>query len=86
MRKPDAGFDTMDPAYVAPLVVFLAGRSSRDVTGQVFEIQGGRVAIAEGWHTGPVHVSEGPWDPADLEAGLRAALLRTRRATPVYGA
>ena len=86
MKKPESGFDAMAPEHVSPLVVLLAGTSGRDITGHVFEIQGGRVAVAEGWHSGPEHASEGPWLPGELEAGVRAALTRLRRPTPVYGA
>ncbi|NTX29995.1 SDR family oxidoreductase, partial [Burkholderia pyrrocinia] len=54
MKKPeDGGFDYFDPSNVAPLVVWLGSALSADVTGQVFEVAGGMIAVAEGWRTGP---------------------------------
>src|SRR6266850_2439260 len=43
MRRPDSGFDVMDPANIAPLVTWLCSEPSRDVTGRVFEIEGGKI-------------------------------------------
>jgi len=41
------------PAWVAPVVTWLASPDSGDVTGQVIEASGLVLAIAEGWHRGP---------------------------------
>ncbi|HWL44942.1 MAG TPA: SDR family oxidoreductase [Ilumatobacter sp.] len=45
--------EAMSPRFVAPICVWLASNESRDVTGRVFEAQGGVLAVAEGWHRGP---------------------------------
>ena len=51
---PEPGeFDRRDPANVAPLVVWLAGAEAGGVTGQVFNVMGGVVGVAEGWRYGP---------------------------------
>jgi NAD(P)-dependent dehydrogenase (short-subunit alcohol dehydrogenase family) len=42
-----------DPAWVAPVITWLASTDSADVTGQVIEANGLVLAIAEGWHRGP---------------------------------
>jgi NAD(P)-dependent dehydrogenase (short-subunit alcohol dehydrogenase family) len=42
-----------DPAWVAPVITWLASIDSADVTGQVIEANGMVLAIAEGWHRGP---------------------------------
>ena len=42
-----------DPAWVAPVITWLASTDSADVTGQVIEANGMVLAIAEGWHRGP---------------------------------
>jgi NAD(P)-dependent dehydrogenase (short-subunit alcohol dehydrogenase family) len=41
------------PAWVAPVVTWLASPDSADVTGQVIEASGRVLAVAEGWHRGP---------------------------------
>jgi len=46
--------ERMDPKWVAPIVTWLASRESAGVTGRVFEASGEMLAIAEGWHRGPV--------------------------------
>ena len=42
-----------DPAWVAPVITWLASTDSADVTGQVIEANGLVLAIAEGWRRGP---------------------------------
>ena len=41
MAKPDEGFDAMAPENISPLVVWLGSAESKDVTGKVFEVEGG---------------------------------------------
>lgn len=53
MAKPDSGFDAMAPENISPLVVWLGSVESGDVTGRVFEVEGGVVRVAEGWARGP---------------------------------
>lgn len=52
-RRNADGFDPFAVENVAPLAVWLASMEAREVTGRVFEIKGGRIAIAEGWRIGP---------------------------------
>ena len=42
------------PTWVAPVVTWLASADSSDVTGQVIEASGLVLAVAEGWHRGPI--------------------------------
>ena len=54
VKKPeDDSFDAWAPENVAPLVVWLGSEASGDVTGQIFETQGGRLSLCDGWRTGP---------------------------------
>ena len=53
MKKPETGFDVMDPANVSPFVVWL-GSGDCDVTGRVFEMAGGDVSVMNGWQPGSV--------------------------------
>src|SRR4030081_3756419 len=46
-------FDAVAPDNIAPLVVWLGSPESRDVTGRVFEVEGGKVSVADGWQHGP---------------------------------
>jgi NAD(P)-dependent dehydrogenase (short-subunit alcohol dehydrogenase family) len=86
MAKPADGFDAMDPANVSPLVVWLGSTESRDVTGRVFELEGGVVSIADGWHHGPRREKNDRWDPAELGPVVRELLAEAPAPDPVYGA
>ncbi len=85
MRKPESGFDAMDPTNVSPLVVWLGSTEARDVTGHVFELEGGVVSIADGWHHGPRRVKDGRWDPAELGPVVHELLSELPTPDPVYG-
>ncbi|TFH23270.1 MAG: SDR family NAD(P)-dependent oxidoreductase [Myxococcales bacterium] len=85
MKKPDSGFDTMHPGNVSPLVVWLGSSESRDVTGRVFEIAGGKISVADGWHAGP-EVDKGErWEPAEVGDAVRTVLAESVEPQKVYG-
>lgn len=66
-REPvKSSFDPSDPENVAPLVVWLASPASSAVTGQVFEVRGGSITVAEGWRHGPSADKSGRWEQAEL--------------------
>jgi NAD(P)-dependent dehydrogenase (short-subunit alcohol dehydrogenase family) len=87
MTAPDdAGtFDAMAPENIAPLVVWLGSPESRDVTGRVFEIEGGKVSLADGWQHGPSVDKGDRWDPAELGPVVRELLSKAPPPAPVYG-
>jgi NAD(P)-dependent dehydrogenase (short-subunit alcohol dehydrogenase family) len=85
MAKPASGFDAMDPANVSPIVAWLASSESAGVTAQVFEVEGGRLSVAEGWHHGPARTKPDRWDPAELGPVVQALLDELRRPDPAYG-
>ena len=85
MAQPESGFDAMDPANVAPIVAWLASPESADVTGRVFELEGGRLSIADGWHHGPARNKHDRWDPAELGPVVRDLLAALRPPDPIYG-
>ena len=74
MSSAANGFDRMDPANVAPLVVWLGSEQSAGITGRVFEAMGGRVAVVEGWRPGPRAERDDRWDPAELGPVIRRLL------------
>src|SRR5689334_16357359 len=85
MKKPDGAFDHYDPANVAPLVVWLCSPLSAGVTGKVFEVEGGKVSIAEGWHTGKVRDKKARWQPAELGDVIAQLAAEAPKAQKVYG-
>jgi len=86
MATPEEGaFDAMAPENVAPLVVWLGSLESADVTGRVFEVEGGIIGLAEGWRHGP-RIDKGErWDPAEVGAAVTDLLREVTPPTPVYG-
>ena len=86
MARPESGLDSMAPENISPLVVWLGSVESRDVTGRVFEVEGGTVRVADGWAHG-VQIDHGArWDPADLGPAVADLLAQARPPVPVYGA
>ncbi|MEV6668883.1 SDR family oxidoreductase [Streptomyces sp. NPDC051162] len=86
MAAPPAGFDAMAPANVSPLVVWLASAGSADVSGHVFEADGGRITVLEGWHPGPTADKGSRWSPAEAGETVRDLLKAVRPPGAVYGA
>ena len=67
MADPSPGeWDPRDPGNVAPLIAWLASSESRRVTGRVFNVAGGRISVAEGWHAGPGVDKGDRWQAEDL--------------------
>ena len=85
MKKPEKGFDVMDPANVAPLVVWLGSAESKDVTGQVFEVAGGEISVADGWRKGPAVDKGARWEPDELGAAVHDLLAKAVPPQKVYG-
>jgi len=86
MAKPEDGsFDAMDPANVSPVVVWLGSEQSSHVTGRVFELEGGKITIAEGWSHGPSFDKGDRLDPAECGALVDDLLREAVAPTPVYG-
>ena len=85
MKKPDQGFDAMDPANVSPLLVWLGSAESRDVTGCVFEVAGGKLSIADGWRLGPEVDKGARWEPDEIGAAVHELMQKAVPAQKVYG-
>src|SRR5437879_1121059 len=86
MATQDNAFDAMAPENISPLVVWLASLESKDVTGRMFEVEGGIVRVAEGWAHGPQIDKGARWDPAELGPVVKDLLAKARPPVPVYGA
>ena len=81
----DGEFDAMAPENVSPLVAWLASTESADVTGRMFEVEGGKVGIATGWQHGPTRDKGDRWEPEELGPVVRELLTQAPPAAPVYG-
>ncbi|MFF4772738.1 SDR family oxidoreductase [Microtetraspora fusca] len=87
MTAPEDGaFDAMAPENVSPLVAWLGSAESRNVTGRVFEVEGGRICVMEGFRHGPATDKGARWDAAELGAEIAGLLKEAARPGPVYGA
>ncbi|MFE4454298.1 SDR family oxidoreductase [Streptomyces sp. NPDC056796] len=80
------GFDAMAPENVSPLVVWLGSADSAGVTGRVFEAEGGRITVMEGWRPGPTADMNARRTPAEAGAAARELLAGALTPQPVYGA
>ncbi|HUQ55854.1 SDR family oxidoreductase [Lentzea sp.] len=85
MAVPEGGFDAMAPENVSPLVVWLGSEEAGDVTGRMFEVDGGRVCVVHGWQRGPEVDKGARWEPSEL-GGVVRGLVAGDRPVPVYGA
>jgi NAD(P)-dependent dehydrogenase (short-subunit alcohol dehydrogenase family) len=81
--KPEE-FDRSHPANIAPLVVWL-GSDACNVTGQVFNVAGGMVGVAESWGRGPSQDKGDRWDPAELTDIVPKLVEQARPAGSVGG-
>jgi NAD(P)-dependent dehydrogenase (short-subunit alcohol dehydrogenase family) len=69
--KPEEGFDIMDPANMAPIVVALCADEAQDITGQCFFVYGGAVNVLRPWDAGELIASDERWDADAFLAELR---------------
>ncbi|CAM5636347.1 SDR family oxidoreductase [Streptomyces canus] len=86
MAAPADGFDVMAPENVSPLVVWLGSEASAGVTGRVFEAEGGRITVMEGWRPGPTADKGATRTPAEAGEATLKLLGEAEAPGPVYGA
>lgn len=70
------GYDPLDPAHNAALVLALAGDAGASITGQVFFVYGGTVTLMQPWQGGAQFRAEAGWDADSLAGELLAAYPR----------
>jgi NAD(P)-dependent dehydrogenase (short-subunit alcohol dehydrogenase family) len=86
MAKPEDGsFDYWAPENVSSLVVWLGSEQSANVTGNVFESEGGKISVADGWRKGPEVDKGARWEPAEVGAAIDKILKQAVPAQKVYG-
>lgn len=85
MATEGEAFDVMDPANVAPTVVWLGSGDSAHVTGCVFELEGGKIMLEDGWREGPVVDAGARWNPANVGAAVDNLLAARTPPRKVWG-
>ena len=85
MATGDQAFDTMDPANIAPTVVWLGSDESADVTGCVFELEGGKIMLEDGWREGPVVDAGRCWEPGEVGGAVEKLLAARVPPRKVWG-
>ena len=86
MAKPEDGsFDYWAPENVSSLVAWLVSTESKDVTGRVFEAEGGKISIADGWRTTQGVDKGARWEPAEVKDAIAQLLAKEVPAQKVYG-
>jgi NAD(P)-dependent dehydrogenase (short-subunit alcohol dehydrogenase family) len=85
MKKPEDGFDKQDPDNIAPTVVWLGSKESAGVTGLVFDIEGGRITIEDGWMDGPTVDKGAKWLPAEVGPAVAGLLAQRKPQKKVWG-
>jgi len=86
MKKPEDGsFDYWSPANVSPLLVWLGSEHSSHVTGKVFEAEGGKISIADGWRSTSGLDKGGQWAVSEIGDAVAELIENETPAQPVYG-
>ena len=78
-------FDVMHPDNIAPTVVWLGSPLSKDVTGCIFELEGGKIMLEDGWREGPVVDKGAKWNPADVGGAVEELLASRTKPRKVWG-
>lgn len=86
MKRPEDGsFDEAAPENIAPLVVWLGSAESKEVTGRVFEVRGGRIGLSDGWRDGPSIDKGARWEPDEVGAVVHDLLEKAPPPQKVFG-
>lgn len=85
MSRTENGFDIYAPENTAPLVAWLVSKESFRVTGQVFELKGGKISLSQGWTDGPAEDKGARWNALEFGPVIDRLLTERTPAKPVYG-
>lgn len=81
----DGSFDAWAPDNVAPLVVWLSSVESSHVTGKLFESQGGRISMCDGWRTDATLDKGARWQAEELGPIVNQLIEQATPAQKVWG-
>lgn len=86
MAKPEDGsFDYWAPENVSVLLAWIASAEARDITGKVFEAEGGKISISDGWRTTEGVSQDAQWDPNTLTPVIQKLIDYAVPAQKVWG-
>lgn len=85
MSQKDGDFDIFAPENTAPLVAWLCSEGSGEVTGQVFELIGGKLRLCLGWSDGPEEDAGRAWQADEIGKAVNRLLADRPAAKPVWG-
>lgn len=86
MAKPEDGsFDYWAPENVSSLLAWLGAADSKAITGRIFESEGGKISIADGWRSTEGVDKGGRWAPAEVGQAIDLLLATEVPAQKVYG-
>ncbi len=81
----DGSFDYWAPGNVSPLLVWLGSEQSSHVTGRIFEAEGGKISIADGWRSTSGIDKNDKWEPAEIAGAVDDLIAKETPAQKVYG-
>jgi NAD(P)-dependent dehydrogenase (short-subunit alcohol dehydrogenase family) len=86
MAKPDDGsFDYWAPENVSSLLAWLATEEAGDVTGKVFESEGGKISICDGWRSTQGIDKGAAWEPEEVGDAVYKLIAQAVPAQKVWG-
>ena len=86
MKKPEDGsFDHFAPENVSNLLAWLGSAEAAHVSGRVFEAEGGRICLCDGWRTTEGVDRGAQWAPAEIGTAMRELLEQEVPAQTVWG-
>jgi NAD(P)-dependent dehydrogenase (short-subunit alcohol dehydrogenase family) len=81
----DGSFDAWAPDNVAPLVVWLGSAEASHITGKLFESQGGRISMCDGWRTDATIDKGARWQPEELGPIIDQLISQATPVQKVWG-
>lgn len=81
----DGSFDYFAPENVSSLLVWLGSEASSAITGRIFESEGGKISIADGWRSTEGVDKGARWQPAEVGEAIEQLLAQEVPAQKVYG-
>ena len=86
MKKPEDGsFDHFAPENVSNLLAWLGSSEAANVSGRIFESEGGRICICDGWRTTDGVDRGAEWAPAEIGDAMKELLEKEVPAQKVWG-
>ncbi len=86
MAKPEDGsFDYWAPENVSPLLIWLASEDGAKVSGRIFECEGGKISIADGWRSTEGVDKGDRWQAEEIGKAMDELLTKEVPAQKVYG-